>query len=175
MTYTLITAALVIGAIIIITTIFNKIHSKQQQHNSALRRRILESTISENKLTLTESEEINGHLIAIDEAADKLIHFTLHEAGNAIILNLKQLKSIQADVEETGIYETKKGKSIMTDKHVTLIQLRVTFKDSKRAVQQLPIYRYEDGMHELVACKASAKKWEKLVNQQIARQQAAVA
>jgi hypothetical protein len=165
MASTLFTAALIIGAIIILTAIFNWLHKQRQQKKIAIQKTFFENIVAKHNLRISEKEEINSYLFAIDKAGYRLLHLNFGKPEEeTTVIDLQKIKAVKLDTEETSIYEIKKGKSVLSEKHITKLQLAVNFKDPNQPQKLLALYQYQDGMQNLISTKRRGEHWQDVIN-----------
>lgn len=168
MTSTLLTAALIIGAIILFSIIFNRLHKKQVQKQDNERRKMLYSIIEKHNLRIHQSEYINKYLFGIDKLSALLLHLNFsHPTEEVTLIDLQKVKSAKLYNVESSLYETKKGKAVLNEKRITKMQLAITLKDMSQPPVILPLYDYGDGMQNLINLTRRGEYWQATINSQL--------
>jgi hypothetical protein len=165
MASTLFTAALVIGVIILFIAIFSRLHRQRQNKKLAKQQTVFESIVSKYNLQISEKEEINAYMFAIDKSANKLIYLNFDSPQEeTTLIDLHRVKSVKVNTEEDSVFQMKRGKSVLVDKHVTKLQVEVNFKNANQPPQLLVFYQYEDGMQNLAGTKRRGEHWQNVIN-----------
>jgi G3E family GTPase len=164
MTETLITAAIILGAMFVFIILFVAMHKRGHNKKLAKQQVVLADLTWKNKLDISEKETINNSLLAIDKVNFKLVYINFgNEKEEVTLVDLRQVKTAKLSTEDNSIYEQRKGKSILIDKQVSKLQLELTF-NNEQPNSKLVLYQYSDGMHHLVQVKARATRWCDLIN-----------
>jgi len=166
MTSTLFTAAIILGAIFIFIVFFIALHKKK--HNKKLEKQkvIFTDLVWKNKLEISEKENINSYLLALDKINFVLLYIHFKEEKEEVeLIDLWRIKAARAVNEDNSIYEQKKGKSLLVDKQITKIQLEVLLHDMTKV--NLALYEYQEGIQDYMFIRRRANYWAEMINSQI--------
>jgi hypothetical protein len=162
---TLLTAALIIGAIFILSYLFNRLHKKQQQKQLSRQKKILYTVIQQHNLRIHQREDINNYLFGIDKSGGQLLHLDFRNPPEeATLIDLHKVESAKLVNVESGIYENKKGKAVLAEKYITKMQLELTLKDPSLQPVMLPLYQFEDGSQDLISLRQRGEYWQAVIN-----------
>jgi hypothetical protein len=161
------TAAIILAALFVFIIFFKFLHRKG--HNKRLIRQkvVLADIAWKNKLEISVQETINNYLIAIDKVNFVLLYIDFgKEKEEVILLDLWQIKAVKVIIEDTSIYEQRKGKVVLMDKQVSKLQLEVELIDAP-ANANLLFYEYKDGVQNFLEIKMRANSWCDLINKAV--------
>jgi len=165
MSSTLLTAAIVLGALFIFILLFVWMHKKEHNKKVAKKKIIFADIAWKNKLEISEKESINNCELAIDRTNFILLYINFSTPKEEVTLvDLWQIKTVKVATEENSVYEYRKGKSILVDKQVINLHLEITFAENDKPTLQLPLHQYKDGMHDFVLIKSRANYWSEMIN-----------
>lgn len=161
----LFTAGILIGIIFLFAFFFSLLHKRSRQKALAKQQAKLDDLVAANNLTLHEKEAIDQYLIAMDTFHAKLLYLGFSNNDvYTMVLDLNKIKIAGVDIEENSIYEEKKGKSVLVQKHVTKLQLALTYKDASQPVALLPFYLSENGTDNYNTLKTRIEDWRDRIN-----------
>lgn len=165
MTSTLLTAAIILGAVFIFIIFFIMLHKKGHNKKLEKQKAVFADCVWKNKLEISENETINNYLLAIDKLNFVLLYINFNEPTEVVhLIDLWNVKSAKVVTEDNSVYEYKKGKSILVDKHVSSLHLEVTLADNNQSKPYLLLYEYKDGMQDFVYIKRRATYWSEIIN-----------
>ena len=154
-----------IGAIILVTWIFNLLHKQRERKKLLAQKGAFNNAVAKHNLQISEEEQINNYLFAIDRSNAFLLHLDFSKAEEQLsVTDLSKVKEAKVVTEENSLYEMKQGKSVPTEKHITKMQLALTFIDTNQPQQLLALYQYEDGMQNLSAIRKRGEHWQTAIN-----------
>ena len=160
---TLLTAAVVLGIIFIFIVLFIFLHKTRDNRKLAKYKVVLAEVAWKNKLDLAEQETINHYIIGIDKINFILLYIDFsNDKEEVILLDLWGMKDLKVTTEDNNVYEQRKGKSVLVDKHVAKLKLEVTLIDAASKVD-LVLYQYGDGMQDFLPIKERAAYWSHLI------------
>ena len=160
---TLLTAAVVLGIVFIFIVVFILLHKRRDNRKLAKYKVVLADVVWKNKLDLAEQETINHCVIGIDKINFILLYINFsNDKEEVILLDLWQIKDLKVTTEDNNVYEQRKGKSVLVDKHVAKLKLAVTLIDVESKVD-LILYQDGDGMQDFLQIKKRAEYWLDLI------------
>jgi hypothetical protein len=159
------TIAIVFAIVLGFILLFRLLHNKKKRSRLALQQEKMNESIIQNKLEISEKEQIDNYLLAIDKTNFMLMYIDYNAPGNApILMDLWQIKNVKIVTEHNDVYEEKKGKKILVDKQVIKLMIQVTLTDGK-AGQEMVLYDYNNAIREFIHSKTRAAYWCQLINQ----------
>jgi hypothetical protein len=159
------TIAIVFAIVLGFILLFRLLHNKKKRSRLALQQEKMNESIIQNKLEISEKEQIDNYLLAIDKTNFMLMYIDYSAPGNApILMDLWQIKNVKIVTEHNDVYEEKKGKKILVDKQVIKLMIQVTLTDGK-AGQEMVLYDYNNAIREFIHSKTRAAYWCQLINQ----------
>lgn len=160
MTSTLLTAAIILGAIIVLIALFIYVVGKGHNKKVAKQSIVFKDAVLKNNLEISEKEEINHYVFAIDKVKHILLYFNFTNNNiDTTVIDLQKVKSVRVDTEENSIYEEKRGKSVLVEKQVTKVQVEINLEDNQQTQHLLPLYQYVDGVQDIGSVKKRAEHW----------------
>jgi hypothetical protein len=165
MTPTLITAAIIIGATFLFIMFFSLLHKRDRKQKLAKQKIAFSELVARNQLEISEKEELNNYIIAIDKNKFQLVYLDFSGTdAEKIVIDLRKVKSVKVDTEENSIYEERKGKSILIEKQVIKLQLAISLNDPHLSPNFLPFYQmYKDGIQDFTTVKNRAEYWQNII------------
>ena len=165
MASTLFTAGILLGITFLFIFLFSLLHKKGKNKALAIRNAKFNALVSTNNLTIREREEFDKYQIAIDSSNLKLIYFNFSSTPeDAKVVDLQKIKTAKVDIEENSLYENRKGKSVLVEKHILKLQLALSKKDADQPIELLTFYQYEDGMADYNNLKKRIEYWRDNIN-----------
>ena len=167
MTSSLFTIAIVFAIVFIFILLFRLFHKKGKHSKIAMQKELVADIITRNKLEITEKETINNYLLAIDKINFMLLYINLSDSnGEAVLIDLWQIKTVKVSTEDNSVYEQKKGKSVLVDKRVSKLQIQVTLINDQ-PIADLVLYEYKDALEDFIYIKKRADYWCHLIGKAV--------
>jgi hypothetical protein len=162
---TLITAAIILGAIAIFVILFIMAHKKTHRKLLERQKVVFADCVWKSKLAISEKETINNHLLAIDQTNFILLYINFNEPKEVIyLIDLWNVKSVSLANGDNSMPEHGKDKSAFYDKQAGSVNLAVTLTENSQPDLRLYLYQYKDGIQDLVFIKGRAQYWLALIN-----------
>ena len=158
------TSAIIFGTVLIFI-LLRRSYVKGKSGKIARQKVLNASILIDNKLELTESENLNGYLIGIDRINFSLLYMNfLEEGSEPVLIDLSQIKKAQLYTEDVSIYEQNKGIRILADKQVSKLKLHIKFI-SDQPDQEFVLYEYRNALEDYVTIKNRASYWCGVINE----------
>ena len=165
MTATELTTAIILGIVLIFTILIRRSHINVKSKKIAREKALIAATIIDNKLELTETENINGYLIGIDKINFLLLYLNFMEEGSApVLFDLWEIKKAELIIEDESRFEVKNGNRVLGEKQVSKLKIKIAFSGDQPD-QEIILYEYRNALEDYVVIKKSAAYWCRLINE----------